>query len=146
MPIPSDRQHLPAVHSALADPAADLRARWLPTPFAIAHATALLDAEPSADIAIIPMIQPGKTRGIWTTGQEVRTIAGVVFIAANDDTGNDRVNGYQWAREACRQLAGQALADSWKAHSDADRPRHAPGTTAHAVVTRDGNASVFEDF
>ena len=130
----------------LSDPAADLHARWLPSDTAIAHAVALLAAEPNADVALIPMIQPGKIRGIWTTGQDVRTLPGVVILATNDDIGKAGVPGFTYARHYCHVIAGEYQAAVWKARRDATDVLVSPGTTAHAVVTRDGNASVFEDF
>jgi hypothetical protein len=62
------------------DPAEDLRLRWLPTDRSVRHARALLAAEPTADVAVVPMFQPGKQYGIWTVGQLVSTVPGVVFI------------------------------------------------------------------
>lgn len=127
-------------------PEADLRARWLPADTAIAHALALLAAEPNADLALIPMIQPGKTRGIWTTGQDVRTLPGVVILATNSDTGKGAVLGYNAARHYCHVVAGQYQVATWKERRDRTDELVSPGTTAHAVITRDGNAAVFEDF
>ncbi len=113
----------------------DLRKRWRPTDAAMRHAAALLDAEPLADVAIIPMYQPGKTRGVWTIGQEVRTVAGVVFLARDSYTeSHDTVPLVAWARETACNLA--------KAQLNSE-----PGTVAYAVVFRDNpdNASIFED-
>ncbi len=64
-------------------PPEDLRARWLPTDASVRRARALLDAEPRAGLAAIPMVQPGKHYGIWTVGQEVQTVAGAVFIGVS---------------------------------------------------------------
>jgi hypothetical protein len=116
-------------------PREDLTARWLPTGTAIRHAVALLEAEPRADLAAIPMIQPGKEHGIWITGQAVETVPGVVFIGANsfDPHPSGEVPSYAWARNAAAQIAREALGDR-------------PGTVAWATVERDGHVAVFEDF
>ncbi len=109
----------------------DLKDRWLPTQAAIRHARILLDREPNADMAVIPMCQPGKTRGIWETGQEVRTVPGVVFLATRG-TANPDIPGYSWARDAACKLARDFLGGQ-------------DGTTAFAVVHRDEHIAVFED-
>lgn len=127
-------------------PEADMRARWLPASTAIAHAKVLLTAEPAADMAVIPMYQPGKDRGIWTTGQEVRTIHGVVILAANrwedPEPGSPPIPPYTWARATAEDIAAAARVAAWKTRTA--RGPHRPGTTAYAVVFRDGNVSVFE--
>lgn len=88
----------------------DPRERWLPTDASVRHARALLDAEPRADLAAIAMIQPGKHFGIWTTGQEVQTVAGAVLIGINgfaaDDITKAEVPSYAWARNAASDIAG----------------------------------------
>lgn len=116
-------------------PEQDLRARWLPTAASVRHAWALLDAEPRADLAAIPMVQPGKTYGLWTVGQEVQTVPGAVFIGINsfdaDDSGE--VPSYAWARNAASDVARSVLSDR-------------PGTVAWASVDREGHVVVFEDF
>jgi hypothetical protein len=130
-----------------ADPAlADQRARWLPNKTAVVQARLLLDANPNAAIVMIPMIQPGKQRGWWTVGQEVVTVPGVFFLATDTSEPRDGVLSYDHARHYCEILAGQVLADEWRRRSDADPSRlHAPGTTAHAVVSKvTGSVAVFE--
>ena len=85
------------------DPAADLRERWLPTGHAVDLAKSLLDQSPRHELALVPMIQPGKTRGIWTVGQEVKTVEDRVYLAVtrNVEPG-ETVQGYGEAREkAC---------------------------------------------
>lgn len=141
------RQHLGVVIAALADPPelADMRERWLPTDAAIRHAQALLAAEPNADLALVPLLQPGKNRSVWTIGQEVLTLPGVVILASNDD-GRGDILGYHTARRYCEIIAGEYQVTVWKERRDASDGLVSPGTTAHAVVTRDGNASVFEDY
>jgi hypothetical protein len=115
-------------------PAADLRARWLPSDSAVRHARALLDAEPRADLAAIPMVQPGKNAGIWTAGQEVQTVPGAVFIGVNafDVDDGAEVPSYSWARDAAAAVARTVLGDR-------------KGTVAWATVDRDGHVGVFED-
>jgi len=112
----------------------DMRERWLPTPAAVSHAMALLAAEPRADLAAIPMVQPGKTFGWWETGQAVETVAGALFIGVNsfDASPDGHVPGYAWARNAASDVARAALGDR-------------PGTVGWATVDRDGNVAVFED-
>lgn len=60
-------------------PAEDLRRRWMPAQRAVRHGRALLAAEPDADLAVVPLYQPGKQYGIWLFGQPVQTVEGVVF-------------------------------------------------------------------
>jgi hypothetical protein len=125
---------------------ADLADRWLPTPESLAHARALLAADPAADVAMIPMIQPGKVHGWWTIGQEVRTVPGVIFLAADRDEPRGSILGYSHARRLCELVAQEVLVQMWEQRRDADPSRlHCPGTTAYACYSRDtGNAAVFE--
>jgi hypothetical protein len=112
----------------------DMRTRWLPTPAAVRHARALLAAEPDAEMAVIPMYQPGKRHGWWEVGQEVVTVAGVVFlgVSAFEPPADSPVPSYSWARHAATELAEAQLGDR-------------PGTVAYAVVSApDGDVSVFE--
>ena len=129
-------------------PQADLEARWLPADTAVAHAKTLLAAEPAADMAVIPMWQPGKQRGVWVTGQEVRTIHGVVILAANrfgdPEPGDPPIPPYTWARATAEDIAAQARAAGWK-NRTATWPGR-PGTTGYGVVHRGGNVSVFEGY
>ena len=128
--------------------AEDLRARWLPADTAIVQARLLLDANPNAAIVMIPMIQPGKTHGWWTTGQEVITVPGVFFLATDTDEPRDGVLSYSHARHYCESLAGEVLADTWKRRCEADPSKlHTPGTVAHAVISKaTGSVAVFEGF
>lgn len=130
----------------------DMRARWLPTDEAMAAAKALLDAHPAADMVLVPMIQPGKQRGFWTVGQEVRTVPGVMFLAVNDDEPRGNCLAYHHARRLCYVVAGDVLAHDWHRRRDADPSRlHAPGTTSHVTITRAPDepagvhGAVFED-
>ena len=81
------------------------------------------------------MIQPGKYYGLWTVGQEVRTVAGAVFIGVNsfdvDEIGE--VPDYGWARNAASDVARSVLGNR-------------PGTVAWATVDREGRVAVFGDF
>jgi hypothetical protein len=112
----------------------DMLARWLPSADAQAHARALLEAEPRADMAVIPMVQPGKVAGVWTTGQEVETVPGVIFLGRNsfEEWRGQVVPSLAWARTAALELARAYLADL-------------PGTVAYVTVGRDGHVAVFED-
>lgn len=115
-------------------PEEDLRARWLPTRRSVGHARALLVAEPTADVAVVPMFQPGKQYGIWTVGQPVSTVAGVVFVAVNGFEPAVGVPSLSWARNAACLLARERL-----------RAGGRGGTVAYAVVRSD-SVVVFEDF
>ena len=114
--------------------AQDLQARWLPDPHVVKAAAAMLTALPGdRTVAVIPMCQPGKDHGIWTVGQEVETVYGAIFYG---HTGYDadqpaRVPGYHAACDMADLAAFRQLGDR-------------PGTTAHAVVRRDGDVAVFE--
>ena len=114
-------------------PEQDMRERWLPSDAAVRHAKALLAAEPAADLACIPMTQPGKTRGIWLTGQQVQTVPGAVFIGVNSFDGTTPgVPSFGWARNMAVHVARLALGGK-------------DGTVAYAAVERDGYVAVFED-
>lgn len=115
-------------------PGEDLRLRWLPTSRSVRHARALLAAEPAADVALIPIYQPGKQYGIWLTGQLVSTVPGVVFVAVNSFKPAAGVPSVSWARHAACVLAREQLRDHGRS-----------GTVAYAVVRTD-SVAVFEDF
>jgi len=115
------------------DLAADMRERWLPTGHAVELAMSLLARSPRHDLALVPMIQPGKERGIWTAGQEVKTVEFRVYLAVNGTPEPDEpLQGWSEARNKTCADARQAL-------------RGRPGTVAYAVVDRDGQVAVFED-
>lgn len=116
------------------DPGEDMRRRWLPTNRAVRHARILLAAEPAADVAVIPMYQPGKQHGIWLTGQTVITVPGVVFIASNSFIVAGLIPGASWARDAACDIARDRL-----------RAQGQDGTVAYAMV-RLSSVVVFEDF
>lgn len=119
--------------STTVDPAQDLRERWLPADSAVKQARAMLDTCPAADTALIPMCQPGKTRGFWTVGQQVETVHGVILLAYGgyESDQPEGVPTYGWALNTAEAIAADQLGDR-------------PGTTGHAVVTRDGHVAVFE--
>jgi hypothetical protein len=111
----------------------DMRERWLPSPASVRHARAVLEAEPRADVAAIPMVLPGKRHGFWKAGQEVLTVPGVVLIGNSRDSGGDGdVPGWSWTRNVACSLARAYLAGL-------------PGTVAYAAVYREGGEAVFED-
>jgi hypothetical protein len=102
---------------------------------AVRHAVALLEAEPAADMVVMPLYQPGKQRGIWRAGQLVTTVPGAVFLAVNSHDPALGVPTYAWARDTACSVARERL-----------RVNGRDGTVAYAVVYRDGEVSVFEDF
>lgn len=115
-------------------PGEDLRLRWLPTSRSVRHARALLAAEPAADVALVPMYQPGKQYGIWLTGQRVSTVPGVVFVAVNSFEPAAGIPSVSWARHAACLLAREQL-----------RADGRGGTVAYAIVRSD-SVAVFEEF
>jgi hypothetical protein len=111
----------------------DFAARWHPDPDAVTAAVAALNLEPAAvDLAAIPVYFPGKEAGYWTTGQEVRTVPGVVFCGVNSFNGPPGLRGYDWARNQAARAAWAAMGDQ-------------PGTVGWATVRRDGTAHICED-
>jgi len=112
----------------------DMADRWVPSGQAMAAAAVLLRAYPDADMVVVPMIQPGKTRGWWTAGQEVRTVPGVLFLAVNADEPRGPAIAYHHARHLCDLVAGEVLAQDWKARLGTCRVT--PGTVSHVVITR----------
>lgn len=122
----------------------DMEERWLPTPESIDQAVALLNATPAADLALIPMIQPGKDRSVWSLSQEVYTVPGVIVLAANRDEAPpfSPVSTYSQARGYVGIVARRALEEVLRGRE----PEDGKGTTAYAVVERTGHAAVFEDF
>lgn len=107
--------------------------RWNPTASAVQYALTLLNYETDADMALIPMYQPGKQYGIWEYGQEVCTVHGVIFLAVNSFDSDSLIPSMSWARDAASQMARHAMGDR-------------EGTVAYAVVRRDSDRTpVFED-
>jgi hypothetical protein len=107
--------------------------RWQPDPRAVAQARAILATYGGStnELAVIPMYQPGKERGIWEMGQQVVTVRGAIFTGNHHESGNGLLS-YAWAREAAAQVAEAQLGD-------------AAGTAAYAVVRADSeHTPVFE--
>lgn len=121
-----------------ADPSEDLRRRWIPDKAAVQAALDALEGEPAAEVAVIPMYQPGKTYGIWDVGQRVETIALTgddVLLAVNSSATDGPVPGVRAAQDKAFELASLALAGCGDGK----------GTTAYAVVRRNGRTAVFEE-
>jgi hypothetical protein len=111
----------------------DQAARWLPAPSATAYAMRLLDTTQDADVAVIPMVMPGKVPGRWATDQEVETVAGAVFLATDPDSpGSCLLPGFETARDLALALARAALGER-------------PGMIGWATVERDGTVSATEE-
>lgn len=117
----------------MTDPRADMEARWRPSQAAVDQAVAALASLPEADFAGVPMAQPGKGFGVWTTGQEVVTVEGQVFTGVNSFESGRAVPSWAVARNEASKAATKALAGR-------------PGTVGYAAVSRDGTWAVFEDF
>ncbi|MCX5066710.1 hypothetical protein OOJ91_12550 [Micromonospora lupini] len=109
--------------------AADLAARWRPTDEQIRVAVAMLAAAPAgADTVAVPLVLPGKTRGVWDVGQEVE--AGREFWLADRSTWEGPLS-YSVARDAADRAAADQLGDR-------------PGQSGYATITRDGRWHVWE--
>jgi hypothetical protein len=121
--------------------AEDLAARWLPTIEARQQAAAAVRVAahqltiPERDLAaLVPMIQPGKERGIWTLGQAVETIPGVILVAyTGAGPAPEGVLDYHEARNIAETIGRNRLAETGRL-----------GTTGYAAVDEDGEAAVFE--
>jgi hypothetical protein len=128
------------------DPEQDRVRRWNPHPTAVRHARALLDAEPEADLAVIPLFQPGKTRNWWTCGQPVHTVFGVVLLSQNTFTPTGLIPGHSWARDAASRIASERLRAYAAEHPETRTEDGGIGTVAWATVRRDStHTAVFED-
>jgi hypothetical protein len=112
------------------DPAEERRRFWVPDQAAQARAVELLAESPDAanSYAFIPMVQPGKTFGVWTRGQEVITVRPAVLVGARSGQPG---NGYTFTLRKTLSIARTALA--WM-----------PGTVAVALVALDGSTVVIE--
>lgn len=122
--------------STTTDPAEDLQRRWRPSATAVAAAMAALEATAEADVAVIPMYQPGKVYDIWEIGQRVETVEleqPDVLLAVNSHNPEGTVPGVSAMKDRAFELAKQALA------------AEGGGTTAYAVLRRNGRCSVFEE-
>jgi hypothetical protein len=114
----------------------DRRLRWVPSATALDIATRALESQPDADMAVVPMYQPGKIYGIWQVGQRVETVeAGFedVLLAVNSHTPSGAIPSLITVRDTAFQRASEALRE------------HGKGTTSYAVVSRDGSCAVFEE-
>lgn len=120
------------------DPWLDQRRRFVPSKTAVGAAVAALADHPDADAAVVPLYMPGKSYGNWTVGQPVE----VVELTGNDvligTDNHDPTRAVPAVRDMITrafELAAARLAD------------HAGGgTTAYAIVRRDGTCMVFEEF
>jgi hypothetical protein len=126
---------------------ADIAARWLPSFEARQVAAAMLAAAPGAEAVIVAMIQPGKTRGVWTRGQEVATVPGAFFLAAREGESGDGLTDYATARALAENIGEMALVEravARRAVSGEPAPAGEAGTVAYAVIYADGPPDVFE--
>lgn len=112
-------------------PAEDIK-RWLPDAPTVKLAEGIMESHPRVESIVVPMVQPGKQRGIWTTGQEFFTVRGALFLTGSIGAG---FMSYEAARNRASEVAKAALAVT-----------HREGTTGYAVIERDGFQAVFEDF
>jgi hypothetical protein len=108
----------------------DMRARMTPDQDAVDRAVTLLATYPDREhrMVVIPMAMPNKTRGIWTTGQEVVTVPEP-----------DRLPRVCMEHSLHPQTdAADRAARAWLDE------RGLMGTTAYALVMHDGTAAMFE--
>jgi hypothetical protein len=112
------------------DPVEERRLFWVPDQAAQASAVEMLANSPggAASYAYIPMVQPGKTFGVWTHGQEIITVRPAVLVGPRSD---GKGNGYTFTLRKTLSIARTALA--WR-----------PGTVAAALVGIDGKTVVIE--
>jgi hypothetical protein len=108
----------------------DMRARMTPDQGAVDRAVTMLATYPDREhrMVVIPMALPNKTRGIWTTGQEVVTVP----------------EPYRLPR-VCLEAGLSAHTDAAdRAARDWMNENGLTGTTAYALVMHDGTAAMFE--
>lgn len=130
----------------LRDAEQDRVGRWNPHPAAVRHARALLAAEPEADLAVIPMFQPGKVRGWWVSGQRVHTVHGVVLLSQNTFRPTGRIPSHSWVRDLAATIAADRLRAYAAEHPEIRAEDGGIGTVAWATVRRDtDHTPVFED-
>jgi hypothetical protein len=129
----------------LSDPGLDMAQRWLPHPVAVGHAKALLKADGAADFAVVPLFQPGKVEHIWWCGQLVHTVFGVVLLSVNTSEPTGNIPSHAWVRNTASTIAAARLRTYAERNPDVRGPDGEIGTTAYAVVRRDGGIAVFED-
>jgi hypothetical protein len=108
----------------------DMRARMTPDPDAVARAVTVLSSYPDRErrICVIPMALPNKTRGIWTTGQEVVTVP----------------EPYRLPRVCMEHSLHPQTDAADRAARDWMNENGLTGTTAYALVMHDGTAAMFE--
>lgn len=116
----------------------DLRRTWRPSDTALTAAVHALEARPDADVAVVPLYQPGKRYGQWTLGQRVCSVEAEpdqVLLAMKGRVEDGDVPGLHIVRDTAFDLAMAAL----RGHGDGK------GTTAYAIVRRDRTFTVFEE-
>ena len=110
------------------DAEADMRQRWVLSADAMLTATRIFEALPKAEHVIFPQLLPGKIRGVWEIGQEVRTVAATLICGPE-------FMDYAVARSAAVDIARARLAERYAG----------VGVAGWGVVHRDGTFAVFED-
>lgn len=121
------------------DPGTDLAERWLPTSAQVAAGVAALRTVPCGErerfVAVVVMVQPGKTYGIWETGQQVLALPGVWL--------GENTRGDEPTLFPLRQAVAEAerVGEAWFAQRP---PDERVGTVATAFVYPNGEAAVFE--
>lgn len=88
------------------------------------------------------MALPGKSYGVWRTGQAVHTVPGVIVVGRNiAREANQPPRPPRWLTDyAQARNTATALATGYLRAIVAD------GTIAYATVTADGSWAVFEEF
>lgn len=118
----------------------DKEQRLQPAADAARMAVLLLEAEPKAEMAFVPMVLPGMVPGLWTLTQPVVTVPGVVMLARGGVSARGLVTppmvpAAVWVRQQVMRLAREYLTEH----------HHGEGVAAIAEVTRTGRAAVHED-
>lgn len=121
----------PAGRRPTTDPATDLRTTLMPSDTQLGMAAALHFTNPGAEAVIVGLVLPGKTRGVWTTGQHVQDAPGAFLAQSSHPSRDDVAHGYGAARAAAVVVAQAALGDR-------------TGTTAYVVIRPDGTWAAFE--
>jgi hypothetical protein len=117
------------------DVEADLQQNCRPSPVAESQARLLLEATPGAEMAVIPLVHPGKMRGVWLYGQRVETVPGLIFLACSRGKPVPGTMAYSDARNLSWNLASLYLNEHF-----------GEGTTSYAVVyPGQDHMPVFED-
>lgn len=120
------------------DPWLDQRRRFAPSKTAVSEAVAALADHPDADAAVVPLYMPGKSYGAWTVGQPVEVVeltGSDVLVGAESHDPTGALPPLRDMITRAFELAAARLAD----HAGV-------GTTAYAIVRRDGTCMVFEEF